>query len=235
MNQTFRIASSTLLILTLALPGLGRAASFESPRPNHRINVRIFNYASVSKSAFDKAQKEASRIFRRSGIEINWIECAVADKSVTADPRCTAKPLATDILMRIVPKEMVKFKRRSEFGVAFLPAEGGFGKYASVFHARVLGYVERWHASEGLLLGHFISHEMGHLLLGANSHSHGGLMTAIWGREAIQRASRAALLFSSQEATRMQEQVNRRSTSSRATRSRTVATSDCSARSKPRR
>ena len=210
MNQLSRNVSSILLILSLLLPALGRAASLESPRPNHRINVRIFNYASVSKSAFGKAQKEASRIFRRSGIEINWIQCAVVDRSVTGDPRCTAKPLATDILMRIVPKEMVKFKRRSEFGVALIPAEGGFGKYASVFHARVLGYVERWHASEGLLLGHFISHEMGHLLLGANSHSRSGLMNATWGRSAIERAGHARLLFNSQEAARMQNQVAQR-------------------------
>ena len=210
MNKTSPTAFSILLVLGLVLPTLAESQPIESIHPVLKVNVRIFNYADVPSAVFTKAQKQAGRIFSRSGIVTNWIECFVPSQSVKRDPRCTAKPKADDIVMRIVSKAMIRSRPHSEFGIALIPRDGGFGKHASVFYIRLDEYTERWQASKGLLLGHLVAHEMGHLLLGANSHSASGLMHAPWSRKTIESASRGTLFFTSQEATRMQQQVTQR-------------------------
>ena len=209
MNQISRNVSAILLVLVLALPALAIADGPDA-RSSSGVNVRVFNYAGVSRAVLSKAQKEADRIFQRSGIETNWIECRSPKQGSLSDPRCTEKTKAQDIMMRILPKDVVNSKRHSEFGVALLPLGGGFGKYASVYYTRVEEYAERWHASEGLLLGHLIAHEMGHLLLGAASHSRSGIMNVPWSRKKIERASLGTLLFTRLEAARMQTQVTER-------------------------
>jgi hypothetical protein len=54
-----------------------------------------------------------------------------------------------------------------------------------------------------IILGHAMAHELGHLLLGMNSHSRDGLMRAQWNRGDLAEAVRGNLLFSAQESTRM--------------------------------
>jgi hypothetical protein len=45
------------------------------------------------------------------------------------------------------------------------------------------------------VLGHAIAHEMGHILLGSNSHFSDGIMQAQWGKAALTHASKGDLLF----------------------------------------
>ena len=209
MNKQTRNATLTLLALALQITVEAASHPSDQAQPSPTINVRIFNYAGVSNADFTKAQKEASRIFRRSGIQVNWIECE-AVKSSAANPRCTAKTNEDDIILRILPREMVAAKRHSEFGVALVPPNGGFGKYASIYFARVEEYADRWQASAGLLLGHLAAHELGHLLLGVNSHADSGIMNVPWSRGKLERASLGTLLFTPREATKMQRQVSER-------------------------
>ena len=50
------------------------------------------------------------------------------------------------------------------------------------------------------VLGHAIAHEIGHILLGSNSHGPRGLMKAKWGSEDIKRAGKGDLLFTPEQA-----------------------------------
>lgn len=50
------------------------------------------------------------------------------------------------------------------------------------------------------VLGHAIAHEIGHILLGSNSHGSRGLMKAKWGQEDIKRAGKGDLLFTPEQA-----------------------------------
>jgi hypothetical protein len=210
VTERSRRAAPLLLFVGLSLNAQPFDDSAEEARPPAGINVRIFNYAGVERSVFSKARREASRIFSRSGVEINWIECAASTDEANNDLRCTARMGPSDLLIRVLAGPMTGFESHGELGVALIPAGGGFGSRASVFQDKIRDYCERWQASQGLLLGHTIAHEMGHLLLGANSHSGGGIMRAPWNRRTLEMAGVGTLLFSDEEGKRMRRQVAER-------------------------
>jgi len=70
-------------------------------------------------------------------------------------------------------------------------------------------------ASDYQLLGHALAHEIGHLLLGPNSHSRTGIMRAHWNHDEIERIARAQLLFTDQQAQRIRKEVSARDASQR--------------------
>jgi hypothetical protein len=200
------------LTVGLTLPAVAKSKAPLTPERDLSINVRIYDYANVPSGILAKAQGEAARIFRRAGIETNWIECAVPGRVVETKPSCKAKPGASDLQIRLLPREMARklMKHHSEFGLAFTAPGDGFGSNASIFYHRVEELSARRHTSQPLLLGHLIAHEIGHLLLGSNSHSRSGIMHVPWNRSQVERASVGTLLFTKREAERMRGQASRR-------------------------
>ena len=213
MNQRACYAAPLLWILILSadtttLAGANLPERLQPSAP--RINVRIYNYSRLSRAPLSSAVKVAGRILRLSGIETNWIECDIPTPSVARNPRCVDKAGAVDLVVRILPHEMAEFRSHNELGVAFLPSGTGFGQQVSVFYNRVEEHAIRWEGSEGLLLGHVITHELGHLLLGANSHSSSGIMNPGWTSNTIEKALHGTLGFHAQESQQMRRQVARR-------------------------
>jgi hypothetical protein len=88
------------------------------------------------------------------------------------------------------------------FGQAFLNAESE-GSYAYVYIAAVQASRAARALREGDLLGDVVAHEVGHLLLGANSHGRSGIMAARWQVEELQLASKGLLEFTPEEAKRL--------------------------------
>jgi len=84
---------------------------------------------------------------------------------------------------------------------------------ANVFMNRVTEQAAIGELSVGRMLGHAIAHEIGHLLLGDNSHFPGGIMAAPWTKQDLWHMSKGDLLFTHQEVTRIQTEVRRRSRS----------------------
>ena len=70
---------------------------------------------------------------------------------------------------------------------------------ANVFMNRVTEQAAIGEFSVSRMLGHAIAHEIGHLLLGDNSHSPGGIMVAPWSKQDLWRMSKGKLLFTHQE------------------------------------
>jgi hypothetical protein len=57
------------------------------------------------------------------------------------------------------------------------------------------------------LLGTVAAHELGHLLLGSHAHSSIGIMTPHWEPETLRRMNMGGLLFTREQASRMQERI----------------------------
>ena len=72
------------------------------------------------------------------------------------------------------------------------------GRVAYVFYSRTEQFTPLY---RGRLLGHFMAHELGHLLLPQYSHSATGLMRAQWNREDLERAQHGLLRFTPEQAT----------------------------------
>jgi hypothetical protein len=77
-------------------------------------------------------------------------------------------------------------------------------------NGRVVGgppLAESGGASRALLLGHVMAHEIGHLLLGVNSHANTGLMHVPWDRDQREKAYLGTLLFTNKEAEQIRHQA----------------------------
>ena len=74
-------------------------------------------------------------------------------------------------------------------------ARAAFGWAATVFQDRVAAKAKAWRLEEADLLGSVMAHEVGHLLLGRNSHSSYGLMNGDWTRAELQKIGEGALVF----------------------------------------
>ena len=93
------------------------------------------------------------------------------------------------------------------FGVAFLSNEGT-GCYSDVFYDRALELHADWNVNLSDILGNVMAHELGHLLLGSNSHFGDGIMRAQWQGEELRRLSRGSLWFTSEQASHMRGKLN---------------------------
>jgi hypothetical protein len=100
---------------------------------------------------------------------------------------------------------------KSAMGLAVATPPPNRGQFASLSVARAGDQLqEAPELTLGQLIGHGIAHEIGHLLLGTNSHSDTGLMSAHWNRQELMLAAHMQLLFSAKEAARIREDVRAR-------------------------
>ena len=174
------------------------AASFSTPartpdQPAH-VQVSLFNDAHVDAATLAEAQARASFLFSQAGIEIDWLACRPADPSdfsPSASP-CSALVWPAHLSVRIRPRALSASPET--FGQAFVDAAGQ-GIYSNVYYQNLALSSNHPQLSDADMLGFVIAHELGHLLLGSNSHSPSGLMRARWDASALQAVSHHTLFF----------------------------------------
>jgi hypothetical protein len=167
------------------------------------LTISVFNDARVPPNALAAAQEQASQIFRRAGLEVVWLRCPATNSSSTV--RCADSEFPRHLHVRILPNS--RGLSEDTVGVSFL-SEDGTGCYADVFYESAL----RLHFQHGLDLGTFlgraVAHEIGHLLLGTNSHSEGGIMRARWSRAEAVSSPQDGFSFSELESRQMREKFH---------------------------
>jgi hypothetical protein len=182
------------------------------PEPPLGLRVRVYDYAQLPNGTLQGALEQAGWILRKAGVKTTWYKCAPSPEEMGKYPECNNPPTPVDIVVRILPRKMA-VRLSGDYnvsGIAALAEKVGFGSHASVFYDRVEEIAEWWAASKPMLLGHLLVHEIGHLLLGPNSHSPSGIMHVPWNKNDIERAQTASLLFTPDEARRIQGQVRKR-------------------------
>ena len=110
------------------------------------------------------------------------------------------------VVVRLLPKPR-DVLRSTTLGEALACEPGAEMCIAQVFLDRVIERTAVGALSLEQVLGHAMAHEVGHLLLGSNSHSLRGLMRGKWSPEDLQRAAKGDLLFTPEQAKRMRGNV----------------------------
>jgi hypothetical protein len=212
MKTELRFASMNGLILSflvatssLAVPQTAPAARANKEK---QITVRVRNYTGIDSGLLLKAEATANKILREAGAESVWIVC-FDGTAWSGNAACTTIPGLEDLTVNVrpLPASQGSHLREGVFGYANEEGEQGFGCDAWVF----IDPIERFAVANGLnwvqLLGHVFAHEVGHLLLGVNSHSGIGLMRAQWSRRELLAANQGGLFFSAAEGKRLQKAV----------------------------
>jgi hypothetical protein len=165
------------------------------------LRILVYDYAGVSPGILARAERDAARIYRRIGVRTHWVLCRSSAEPVVVLPEC-AIPRRPDLVeLRLLPRWMANGFQPDHraCGLTLLSREDGSGVSANVFSNRA-EEVARWQRLDhGLILGHFIAHELGHLILGPGGHSASGIMRTPWRESEFTAASRGALRFSYSE------------------------------------
>jgi len=177
-----------------------------------KITVFVYNYAVVSGEALARTEAEASRIYERAGIEIEWLECPLGPKAAEQFPACQVPPGPARLALRILSHSMAERLLHGEdsFGFALYPEDGSFATVANVFAHDAGQLASRRGINYAVILGHLLAHEMGHLLLGARSHSNIGIMRAAWHVKELETIAQGRLMFTPAESETLRRNIRAR-------------------------
>jgi hypothetical protein len=169
-----------------------------------QVTISVHNDAGISASTLRGAEMEASRVFRQSGIEAKWLNCPLPADGPEDPVQCRTAEFPAYLQLRIARRS----RNLSDitFGVSYLSADGS-GCYANLFYERIDEMHERSHVNLASLLGDVAAHEIGHLLLGTNSHAANGIMRARWEGEELGGISAGTLFFSEAESRQMRSKL----------------------------
>lgn len=158
-----------------------------------RFVVRVYNYAGLPDQLVNRAEREATGLFSDPGVEPVWVSCPQS-------PECpTTAGFTLNLLQEGAPAVSDK---RHPFGYAL-------GQTAWIHVDSLRPVVDSRLASWPAVLGHVMAHELGHLLLGADSHAADGVMRARFGVSEWNRVSRGRIRFSASEGERMRASLLR--------------------------
>jgi hypothetical protein len=199
-------------VLTLLL-GAGLAAPVHaqttspdaSAEPGLKITLRVYNYAHIPPALLSRSEEAAAAIFRQAGVEAAWVDCPLSGAELDRFPACQQPLGRADFALRILTAAMTRRAptRGEALGFALPCPEDLTGCYAEVFYQRVAGWASGAGIARYQLLGHAMAHEIGHLLLGPNSHSGEGIMRPQWNPNDLAVIARVSLRFTPEQAGRL--------------------------------
>ena len=96
------------------------------------------------------------------------------------------------------------------FGFALYPEDGSFATVANVFAHLAKQIGNRHRMRQGVVLGHIVAHELGHLLLGAGSHSGNGIMHVPWLPKELESVAQGSMMFTAGESEKMRVNIRAR-------------------------
>jgi hypothetical protein len=176
------------------------------------LTVLVYIYAPIPLRDLAIAEHTASNIFQNVGVKMSWVDCPLTSPRAELNLACTTHHAPTDIRLNVVP-EIAEgpWVEKFAMGMAVPIPPPRHGQFAYISYARAKAVLlETPQLSLGQLLGHGIAHEIGHLLLGTNSHSPSGLMSAHWSTRELKLAARGQLTFSIDQAVAIRGDVRAR-------------------------
>jgi hypothetical protein len=157
-----------------------------------RITVRVQNNSNMKVQTINKAEQTVARIFRGANQELAWINC------VANQAQCKRPLESNELVIQLTSttRERGLGVAASAFGVAFVPGDGSPARYALVFCDLLQTTVSNNPKVDlATALGHIMAHELGHLMLGSNSHSRTGIMQRDWYGPQLREAEQGTLRF----------------------------------------
>ena len=179
------------------------AAARDADGHRPEITVLVYDSARTSPLVLEQAEREASRIFSGAGIGIAWVNCPKGPGNT--EKSCHHPLNSGEFVLHIVPNG--RTSTDFVFGLSFLD-ENGAGTYCDIFLKRIEEAQRDLGTSLPRLLGAVAAHELGHLLLGSHAHSSVGIMTPRWEQETLSSLNRGSLLFTREQAFRMQAHLH---------------------------
>lgn len=199
LRRVQRLLSAGLFIIFSNTAVWAKDLAQESPG----VAISVFNDSGISSEILMQAEEVSSHVFGEAGIHVDWVNCSPADEAPSNKVACR-QAIQQNLQLHIVRRSLNL--RDSILGISYL-ASDGTGFQADIFFEGIERLGHETFLEPAIILGHVAAHEIGHLLLGTNSHSSGGIMRAHWKMEELARANKGLLLFTKSESHRMTEKL----------------------------
>jgi hypothetical protein len=199
MSRSFQYFSALTFFLILTKPCTADSPDTKEVGAPLKFTMRVYNYAHLPSWTLERTRKETTQIFGEVGIDPVWVDCPTSDKEIQQFQRCLDRLGPADVVVKIIPRFQSKNEgfRDTLFGFA-----AGF--QITVVFSRVEEVAKDAEASRPQILAVAIAHEIGHILLGPNSHSPTGIMRSQWTEEEFRNSARQAFRFTPEQAERLQ-------------------------------
>jgi hypothetical protein len=202
--KKMRLASVATIFLVAVSSAFAQSPPGLTPLRSE-VSISVHDYAGVSTTLLTAAEEQAREIFRRAGLETVWVNCS--PKLEKHEPDSCYFADATHLTLKISPHAMnAQVRDRIDVLGTSYPDEQGAGYFAYVFYDRVRELAQRRTLGH-TLLADVMAHEIGHLLLGSNSHSVSGIMCARWDAEQLRNVAEGSMSFAASESRLMRERV----------------------------
>lgn len=181
-----------------------------------RLKVLVFDRAQVPPVLLLAAQRQAAQLLGAAGIPSVWKICSPASLKPGTTPCAPADALTVQVRVLRGKELRVWPVNRDACGIGIASEPGTFGFLAIVDADCVDRIARQTVEARATVLGHVLAHEVGHLLLGRNSHGPTGLMSARWTAREQRLLHRGDLYFSSDDAARLQSALASREAAAQA-------------------
>jgi hypothetical protein len=101
------------------------------------ISVLVYDYACGSAGTLNAGLREAQRVLKSGGVEVEWVQCPVAPELVALERQCRDAREPLTLELHILPPGATRHQTEpGAAGFALPPADGGFGTFAGIFYDR---------------------------------------------------------------------------------------------------
>ncbi len=173
-----------------------------------QLTVLVYNYADAPETKLAEAEAFAARSYRAAAIDTKWLECATSQDGSRRFQACEQVTDKHRLFLNLVSERM---------GAEISPGRGSGDTLgtalvlqAFVIYPRVCKMASLWGVPDYVILGSTIAHELGHLLLGPNSHSTSGIMRGSFHRRDLQLES-GQFLFDPKQAAQIRKLLGQES------------------------
>ena len=193
----FRIVAGLAFVL-----GSNCISSYATPAADKIpvFRVHVINLTEATSVTITRAEDEAGWILHNAGLNVAWVNCSREQNAANPADPCHQPLGPANVFVRLLSTQARKGFQDSIFGFAVLPA------LATVYYETAFDLAKAFRA-EGMdvptILGGVMAHEIGHLLLGLDSHSPTGIMQAHWGRKQVRELFQRDLLFTGEQSRRI--------------------------------
>ena len=166
MSKALRICLIWGLLLGVNFSATARRTPKGKRKPNPKITLRVYDNAGLPARLLSRALNQTSVIFGDAGVVVAPIFCTQDEPPAV----CSQALDPSNIALRIIPGPVP--------GDEYNALGYSSGPYITVDYSRVEEVAARSDVSPDRILGCVVAHELGHVLLGPESHSAAGIMKA---------------------------------------------------------
>ncbi|HEX7794891.1 MAG TPA: hypothetical protein VF456_11100 [Vicinamibacterales bacterium] len=185
---------SALLAASMSISGTARAT--DEHAAVRRLSLRVSAQRDVPTVILQRAQREVVWIFEEAGVQVEWIGCGLEGRP----PDSHTSTSAAAINVVIISRETKALSPIPPDVLGAVMRDNDAREVGWVFFRRIEHASEAYALNSGVVLGHAIAHEVGHLLLPRGTHGSSGLMRASWRMDDMRDAGQNHLRFSPAEA-----------------------------------